>query len=130
MLPAHEFAVLQIKIEAPYKRPVAAGLEYEATINVDRVLHAVMGMAADDHIYARHILGKLHVLREPDVGENDQQIDKRAYLRDVSMKFPDAGLEAQPLAEVGWHGLVSKIGRASCRGGVCQYGEISGVDGK
>src|SRR3546814_20581910 len=22
------------------------------------------------------------------------------------MKFPDAGLEAQPLAEVGWHGLV------------------------
>src|SRR3546814_16441953 len=101
MLPAHEFAVLQIKIEAPYKRPVAAGLEYEATINVDRVLHAVMGMAADDHIYARHILGKLHVLREPDVGENDQQIDKRAYLRDVSMKFPAAGLEAQPLADMG-----------------------------
>src|SRR3546814_11560040 len=66
VLPANKFAVLQIEVEPAYKRPVAAGLENEAALDLDGLFHAVMGMAADAHSHSGHILGKLNILRKTD----------------------------------------------------------------
>src|SRR3546814_1219273 len=47
VLPANKFAVLQIEVEPAYKRPVAAGLENEAALDLDGLFHSVMGRSEE-----------------------------------------------------------------------------------